>query len=75
MKVGKGRLANILSKETGIQKSDIRTYGRYDSFGNKEMITIGAHTIVAIRGKISVTEPVYKGEEIRYETRVIEEVE
>ena len=74
MKLGKRKLANILERETGIPKSDILTYGRYDSYGNKEIISIGAHTIVALNGNISISEPVYVGEEIRYSSRVIEEV-
>lgn len=72
MLLGKRELANLLERETGIPKKDILLYGKYESFGNKERLELGAHTIVFANGQISVMEPVYQEEEIHYKTRVIE---
>lgn len=72
MKIGKRKLVSILERETGIPRKDILAYGIYDSYGNKEIIELGAHSIVALNGKISITDPVYEEEQIKYKTRVIE---
>lgn len=72
MKLGKAKLRRILSRETGIPVRDIIDYGRYEYFGNKERLVIGAHTITALNGKMKLMEPVFRGEEIVYRSRVIE---
>lgn len=72
MKLGKSKLGKILAKETGIPVKDVRVYGKYECFGNKERIILGAHTIVAMDGDISIMEPVYKGEIPCYQKRVVE---
>lgn len=72
MKLGKRKLANILERETGIPKSDILLYGRYDHYGNKEVLVVGSHTIVSANGKISIMDPVYQDDDVHYKTRVIE---
>lgn len=74
MKLGKVKLRRILSKETGVPLRSVIDYGRYEYFGNKERLVLGAHTIVALNGQVKLIEPVYKGEEITYRTRIIEEV-
>lgn len=71
MSLGKTKLRRILSEETGITVRDIIDYGRYENFGNKERLIIGGHTIVAMHGEIKISEPVIRGESIRYQTRNI----
>ena len=71
MSLGKTKLRRILSEETGIPVRDIIDYGRYKNFGNKERLTIGGHTIVAMHGGIKLSEPIIRGESIRYQTRNI----
>ena len=73
-KIGKVKLRRILSEELGVPLRDVIDYGRYEYFGNKERIELGAHTIVALNRQVKIIEPVYKGEEITYRTRIIEEV-
>lgn len=74
MKTGKAKLKRILSQEIGVPIRDITVYGKYECFGNKERIELGSHTIVALNGQVKIIEPVYKGEEITYRTRIIEEI-
>lgn len=71
MKMGKAKLRHILSQETGIPVRDIIDHGRYENFGNKERLVIGAHTITVLNGEVKLCEPVFKGEEIVYRSRVI----
>ena len=71
MKLGRRKLEAILSAETGIPKDDILIYGVYHSYGNKEQLVIGGHTIVALNGNISISEPSYKDDKVGYKTRVI----
>lgn len=72
MKMGKARLKRILSRETGIPIGDITVYGHYECYGNKERLVIGSHTIVAANGRVSICEPVYADEEVRYRSRLID---
>lgn len=72
MKLGKAKLRRILSKETGIPIRDIIDYGRYENFGNKERITIGAHTIISKSDGVSIVEPVFENDEMRYKARFVE---
>lgn len=74
MKLGRRKLVSIFERETGIPRKDILAYGIYDSYGNKEIIKLGARSIVALNGEISITAPMYIGEEILYETKKIKEV-
>lgn len=73
MKIGKAKLKRILSRETGIPIRDITVYGRYECFGSKERLVIGAHTITALNGEIKICEPDYAGEKITYKSRAIKE--
>lgn len=73
MKLGKTKLRRILSQETKIPVRDIIDHGRYENFGNKERLVIGAHTVTALNGEVKICEPVFKGEEIVYRSRVIKE--
>lgn len=59
MKLGKSKLGKILAKEVGMLAKDVRVYGKYKCYGNKEVIILGAHTIVAMDGEISIMEPVH----------------
>lgn len=74
MKLGKVKLRRILSRETGVPLRSVIDYGRYEIFGNEERLVLGAHTIVALNSQVKLREPVYKGEEITYRTRIIGEV-
>lgn len=67
LKVGNRKLVHILERETGIPKKEILIYGKYECFGNKERLEIGAHTIVAANGVISIYEGLTAG--IQSETR------
>lgn len=62
-----------MSRETGIPKKDIRNYGRYSYFDNKEMIELGGHTIVAANGKVKIWDPVYHDDdaEVSYRSREV----
>lgn len=71
MKLGKTKLKRILSAETGIPVSDITIHGGYKCYGNKEQIIIGGHTITAVNGRITICEPVIRGESITYKSREI----
>ena len=71
MKLGKAKLRRILSKETGIPVRDIIDYGKYENFGNKERLVIGARTIIAKNGEISIMEPVFEADEMRYKIRIV----
>lgn len=71
MKLGKAKLRRILSKETGIPIRDIIDYGKYENFGNKERLVIGARTIIAKNGEISIMEPVFEDNEMRYKIRIV----
>ncbi len=71
MKFGKTKLKKILSEKTGIPVSDITDHGRYENYGNKEQIIIGGHTITAVNGRITICEPVIRGESITYKSREI----
>lgn len=73
MKLGKTKLKRILSNETGIPIKDITIYGRYENYGNKEIIVIGSHTIVATNGRVFLSSPAVRDtdEEIRYKNREI----
>lgn len=73
MKMGKARLKQILSDETGIPIKDITTYGRYENYGNKERLVIGGHTIVATNGRVFVSSPVIREdtEDVTYRSREI----
>ncbi len=71
MKFGKTKLKKILSEETGIPVSDITIHGGYKCYGNKEQLIIGGHAITAINGRITICEPVIRGENITYKSRVI----
>lgn len=73
-KLGKVKLRRILSEEIGVPLRDVIDYGRYEYFGNKERIELGAHTIVALNGQVKIIEPDYTGENITYRTRIIKEV-
>lgn len=71
MKLGKAKLRRILSKETGIPVRDIIDYGRYENLGNKERLVIGAHTIIAKSDGVSIIEPVFEDNEMRYKIRIV----
>lgn len=71
MKFGKSKLKKILSAETGIPVPDITIHGGYKCYGNKEQIIIGGHTITAVNGRITICEPVIRGENITYKGREI----
>lgn len=71
MKFGKAKLKRILSDETGIPVKDITIYGRYEYYGNKERLVIGSHTIVATNGRVFLSSPVIRDEEIEYKIREI----
>ena len=73
MKLGKAKLKQILSNETGIPIRDITIYGRYENYGNKERLVIGSHTIVATNGRVFISSPVARDtdDEIRYKSREI----
>lgn len=73
MKMGKAKLKQILSDETGIPIKDITIYGRYEYYGNKERLVIGSHTIVATNGRIFISSPVIREdtENITYKSREI----
>lgn len=71
MKFGKTNLKKILSAETGIPASDITDHGRYEYYGNNEQLIIGGHTITVVNGRITICEPVIRGEDITYKSRVI----
>lgn len=71
MKLGKAKLKRILSEETGIPIKDITVYGRYEYYGNKERLVIGSHTIVATNGRVFISSPVIRDDEITYATKEI----
>ena len=71
MQLGKVKLRRMLSEETGIPIRDIMDHGKYENFGNKEQITIGAYVITALHGEIKILEPVITEDEIRYRNRAI----
>lgn len=76
MKMGRSKLGKILAKEIGITAKDVRVYGKYECFGNKERIILGAHTIVAMDGEVSIMEPAYGSfdddRDVAYQKRKIE---
>ena len=47
MKLGKRKMVTIFAQETGLPNEHIRIYGKYECFGNKERLQLGAHTLVA----------------------------
>lgn len=71
MKIGKAKLKRILSDETGIPIKDITIYGRYENYGNKESLVIGSHTIVVTNGRVFLSSPVIRDDEITYTTNEI----
>lgn len=76
MTMGRSKLGKILAKEIGITAKDVRVYGMYECFGNKERIILGAHTIVAMDGEVSIMEPAYGSfdddRDVAYRKRKIE---
>ncbi len=77
MKLGKRKMVTIFAQETGLPKEHIRIYGKYECFGNKERLQLGAHTLVAYEGAVTILEPVYGSfeddKEITYRSRIIRE--
>ena len=71
MKIGKAKLKRILSDETGIPIKDITIYGRYENYGNKESLVTGSHTIVVTNGRVFLSSPVIRDDEITYTTNEI----
>ena len=75
MKLGKRRMVTIFAQETGLPKEHIRIYGKYECFGNKERLQLGAHTLVAYEGTVEILEPIYGSfeddKEITYRSRII----
>lgn len=75
MKLGKRKMVTIFSQETGLPKEHIRIYGKYECFGNKERLQLGAHTLVAYEGTVEILEPIYGSfeddKEITYRSRII----
>ena len=77
MKLGKRKMVTIFSQETGLPKEHIRIYGKYECFGNKERLQLGAHILVAYEGTVEILEPIYGSfeddKEITYRSRIIRE--
>jgi hypothetical protein len=75
MKLGKRKMVTIFAQETGLPKEHIRIYGKYECFGNKERLHLGAHTLVAYEGTVEILEPIYGSfvddKEITYRSRII----
>ena len=75
MKLGKRKMVTIFAQETGLPKEHIRIYGKYECFGNKERLQLGAHTLVAYEGTVEILEPIYGSfeddKEITYRSRII----
>lgn len=75
MKLGKRKMVTIFAQETGLPKEHIRIYGKYECFGNKERLQLGAHTLVAYGETVTILEPVYGSfeddKEITYRSRII----
>ena len=73
--LGRSTMRKILARETGLPKEHIRIYGKYECFGNKERLQLGARTLVAYGGTVTILEPVYGSfeddKEITYRSRII----
>lgn len=77
MKLGKIKMVTIFAQETGLPKEHIRIYGKYECFGHKERLQLGAHTLVAYEGTVEILEPIYGSfeddKEITYRSRITRE--
>ena len=74
--IGKVKMKQILSRETGMSIRDITASGIYERFGTKERLTVGSYRLTYFDGEFRLTEPDYgtfEDDYVRSKTRILKE--
>lgn len=72
--LGKRKMNNILSRETGVPYKDVAIYGRYFKVGSEERLIIGSYELrhSVYDDSLKIYEPDFTEEEPKYKKREVE---